>query len=141
MNNIGILGCGWLGLSLAINLKNKEIAGKEIKIEFEDSYFGNESNDPIVKGRSGHSNKDKLKVYKAVFSTCNIENKKCRGWELSADEFKHDKSKKIFEYVSKYLDNPEKIEEQVKSTQSILKNFKTKNSPSLQAAKSLNKFL
>ena len=24
MNNIGILGCGWLGLSLAINLKNKQ---------------------------------------------------------------------------------------------------------------------
>ena len=24
MDNIGILGCGWLGLSLAINLKNKE---------------------------------------------------------------------------------------------------------------------
>ncbi len=24
MDNIGILGCGWLGLSLAINLKNKK---------------------------------------------------------------------------------------------------------------------
>ena len=89
--------------NIIINLKNKEIAGKEIKIEFEDSYFGNESNDPIVKGRSGHSNKDKLKVYKAVFSTCNIENKRCRGWELYSDEFNHDKEKKIFEYKKSWL--------------------------------------
>ena len=60
-------------------------------------------NDPVLKGRSSYSNDDELKVYKAVFSTCNIENKKCRGWELSADEFKHDKSKKIFEYKNSWL--------------------------------------
>ena len=46
---------------------------------------------------------DELKVYKAVFSTCNINNKKCRGWELSTDEFKHDKKKKIFEYKNSWL--------------------------------------
>ena len=44
-----------------------------------------------------------LKVYKAVFSTCNIENKKCRGWELNTDEFNHDKKKKIFEYKNSWL--------------------------------------
>ena len=60
---------------LAINLKTNEIAGKEIKIEFEKSYFGNKNNDPILKGRSAYSNDEELKVYKAVFSTCNIENK------------------------------------------------------------------
>jgi len=49
--------------------------------------------------------------------------------------------KKIFEYVSKYLDNPEKLDEQVKSTQSILKNFKTNKSASNLAAISLCKFL
>ena len=49
--------------------------------------------------------------------------------------------KNIFEYVSKYLDNPEKIEEQVKNTQLILNNFKTKYSPSKLAAESINKFL
>ena len=49
--------------------------------------------------------------------------------------------KKIFEYVSKYLDNPEKIEEQVKNTQLILNDFKTKYSPSKLAAESINKFL
>jgi len=49
--------------------------------------------------------------------------------------------KKIFEIVSYYLDNPEKINEQVKNTQLILNEFKTNNSPSNLAAESLNKFL
>jgi len=49
--------------------------------------------------------------------------------------------KKIFEYVSNYLDNPEKIVEQVKNTQLILNEFKTSNSPSQLAAESINKFL
>ena len=49
--------------------------------------------------------------------------------------------KKIFEYVSNYLDNPDKIVEQVKNTQLILNEFKTNNSPSQLAAESLNKFI
>ncbi len=49
--------------------------------------------------------------------------------------------KRIFECTSQYLDNPEKMDEQVKSVQLILKGFKTKNSPSRLAAESLNNFL
>ena len=49
--------------------------------------------------------------------------------------------KKIFEHASNYLDNPEKIEEQVNNTQLILNEFKTNNSPSQLAAESINKFL
>ena len=49
--------------------------------------------------------------------------------------------KKIFEYVANYLDNPEKIEEQVKNTKLILNKFKTNNSPSQLAAESINKFI
>ena len=89
--------------NLLLNLKINEIAGKELKVQFEKSYFGNKNNDPQLKGRSSYSNEDELKVYKAVFSTCNIENKNCRGWELNSDEFKHDKVKKIFEYKNSWL--------------------------------------
>ncbi len=89
--------------NLLLNLKSKEIAGNELKIEFEKSYFGNKKNDPLLKGRSSYSNNEELKVYKAVFSTCNIENKNCRGWELNSDEFKHDKEKRIFEYKNSWL--------------------------------------
>ena len=88
---------------LAINLKTNEIAGKEIKIDFKNSYFGNEENDPLLKGKSSFSNENELKVYKAVFSTCNTINKSCRGWELNAEEFKHDKQKKVFEYKNSWL--------------------------------------
>ena len=49
--------------------------------------------------------------------------------------------KKIFQSVSVFLDNPEKIDMQIKKTQLIINNFKTKNPSSLQAASSLNKFL
>ena len=89
--------------NLLLNLKINEIVGKELKVQFEKSYFGNKNNDPQLKGRSSYSNEDELKVYKAVFSTCNIENKNCRGWELNSDEFKHDKVKKIFEYKNSWL--------------------------------------
>jgi lipid-A-disaccharide synthase len=50
-------------------------------------------------------------------------------------------SKKIFERVSNFLDNPEKIDMQIKKTQFIINNFKTKNPASVQAANVLNKFL
>ncbi len=89
--------------NLIIKLNSNQIAGKEIKIEFSDSFFGNINNNPELKGRSSYSDDQELRVYKAVFSTCNIENKKCRGWELSADEFNHDKEKKIFEYKNSWL--------------------------------------
>ena len=89
--------------NLILNLKINEIVGKELKVKFEKSFFGNKDNDPQLKGRSSYSNDDELKVYKAVFSTCNIENKNCRGWELNSDEFKHDKVKKIFEYKNSWL--------------------------------------
>ena len=80
---------------MIIDLKKNQIAGKEIKVEFKDSYFGNTDNDPVLKGRTSYSNEKELKVYKAVFSTCDTENKSCRGWELNSDEFKHDKVKKV----------------------------------------------
>ena len=88
---------------LIINIKKKEIIGKEVNVDFINSYFGNKNNDPILKGRGGYSNQKELKLYKAAFSTCNIKNKNCRGWELTSEEFKHDKTKKLFEYKNSWL--------------------------------------
>jgi len=86
-----------------INLKINEIVGKEVRIDFENSFFGDENNDPLLKGRSTISNDQETTIKKTVFSTCNIENKKCRGWELQSDEFSHDKLEKIFEYRDSWL--------------------------------------
>ena len=49
--------------------------------------------------------------------------------------------KKIFEYVSDFLDNPEKIKMQVKKTELLINKFKTKKPSSTQAAIALNKLL
>ena len=49
--------------------------------------------------------------------------------------------KNIFTVVSKYLDDPKKMDEQVSKTQEILKNFKTNSSSSALAANVLTKYL
>ena len=86
-----------------IDLKNNQIAGKELKVNFEDSFFGNPNNDPILKGRGATSDKNKTKIYKVAFTTCDTENKKCPGWELQSEEFVHDKKNKVFEYKNSWL--------------------------------------
>ena len=86
-----------------IDLKNNAIAGKELKVNFMDSYFGNPDNDPILKGRGATSDENKTKIYKAVFTTCNTENKECPGWEIQSEEFTHDKINKVFEYKNSWL--------------------------------------
>ncbi len=86
-----------------LNLKDNEIAGKDVKVDFIDNFFGNENNDPILKGSSIVSNNQNTKIYKTVFSTCNKKNKNCRGWELQSEIFTHNKSKKLFEYEKSWL--------------------------------------
>ena len=86
-----------------INLKTNEIVGKEIQIDFIDTFFGNENNDPMLKGKSTISDDKKTTINKAVFSTCNVENKRCRGWELQSEKFVHNKVEKLFEYNNSWL--------------------------------------
>mgnify|MGYP001204254505 CR=1 FL=1 len=89
--------------NVKINLKTDEIVGKEVRVDFIDNYFGNDNNDPILKGKSTVSNEKETRIYKAVFSTCNIENKNCRGWELQSEEFNHNKINQTFEYTNSWL--------------------------------------
>ena len=89
--------------NVKVNLKANEIIGKEVKVDFIDSFFGNEKNDPKLLGKSVISDDNKTKIFKTVFSTCNIENKNCRGWELQSEEFIHDKKKQIFQYKNSWL--------------------------------------
>lgn len=86
-----------------VNLKTKELVGKEVNVDFIDNFFGNENNDPLLKGKSTISNNEKTIIQKAVFSTCNTDNKSCRGWELQTEEFKHNKIDKLFEYKNSWL--------------------------------------
>ena len=47
----------------------------------------------------------------------------------------------IYQHVNEFLENPTKIKDQINRTSDILINFKTKNSSSDLASKSLNKHL
>ena len=57
----------------------------------------------MLRGRSTVSNNEKTTIHKAVFSTCNTDEKKCRGWELQSDKFIHNKTERIFEYKDSWL--------------------------------------
>ena len=50
-------------------------------------------------------------------------------------------SKNIYNEVSKFLDTPSLVEEQVRKTQTILNQFKSSKSPSEQASEALNKII
>ena len=52
-----------------INLKINEIIAKDIVVDFEDSFFGNENNNPLLKGKGVTSNDKNTQIYKSVFST------------------------------------------------------------------------
>ncbi len=86
-----------------INLKTKELVGKEVSVDFVNDFFGDVNNDPLLKGKSALSDNKNTIIQKAVFSTCNTDNKNCRGWEIQSDEFKHNKIDKLFEYKNSWL--------------------------------------
>ncbi len=89
--------------NVKINLKTKELAGKEVRVDFINDFFGDENNDPLLKGKSTTSDDKNTIIHKAVFSTCNTDNKNCRGWEIQSEEFRHDKINKLFEYKNSWL--------------------------------------
>ena len=87
-----------------VDLKNGEIAGKDLKLFFDKSILGNIENDPRIFGNSVINNKNQTIVNKGVFTSCKLnEKEKCPPWEMRAEEIKHDKENKIVEYKNAYL--------------------------------------
>ena len=88
-----------------INLKTNEILGKDIKVEFDNPLFGNENNEPRLRGRSIISDDENTTVYKGVFTTCKKrEDDKCPPWSISADVVTHKKKEKLLEYKNAWLE-------------------------------------
>ena len=48
--------------NVKINLISKNLAGKEVNVEFRDNFFGIENNDPLLKGRSATSDENKTVI-------------------------------------------------------------------------------
>jgi LPS-assembly protein len=85
-----------------INLKKNIIIGKDIKIDFVNSTFRNEENEPRLKGNKIYINKEVTTVSKGIFTTCK-KNDSCPPWTMQANEIKHDKVKKIINYKNAWL--------------------------------------
>ena len=91
-----------------INTYNNELIGKDLEINFDKKTFGNNKNDPRLKGNAIFSTKNKTKITKGVFTTCK-KNDTCPPWAISAKEIVHDKTKKTINYknaVLKLYDKP-----------------------------------
>ena len=90
--------------SATINLKDREITGKEAEFFFSKDTFGNTDNDPRIFGRTVTTSKDETTIKKGVFTTCKIrKNEKCPPWLIKADEVKHNKKNKTIEYKNAWL--------------------------------------
>ena len=78
-----------------LDLNKKEILAKDIGLNFKISE--NSENEPRLKGRGLISDEKNTIVKKGTFTFCK-KREKCPPWEMSADEIRHDKIKKIIYY-------------------------------------------
>ena len=78
-----------------LDLNKKELIAKDIGLNFKISE--NSENEPRLKGRSLNSDKRNTIVKKGTFTFCK-KREKCPPWEMSANEIRHDKLKKIIHY-------------------------------------------
>ena len=90
------------------NLKEGEFSAKNIKILLHSNLFGENENDPRIKGVSSSSKNDITIINKGIFTSCKI-NDNCPPWSISANKITHDKNKKQITYddaVLKIYDFP-----------------------------------
>jgi len=86
-----------------VDLKEKKFLGSDIFIDFNDSLFGNNQNNPRLNANSLISEKNETKLYKGNFTTCNQKKDKCPPWAIYAEEVTHKKKEKRIEYKNAWL--------------------------------------
>tara|TARA_A100000164_G_scaffold380663_1_gene428948 strand:+ start:519 stop:2891 length:2373 start_codon:yes stop_codon:yes gene_type:complete len=87
-----------------INFENNEIIADGIKIDFSKNSFGDENNDPRLRGNYLFGNNNQSIIKKGVFTTCKKDKDKCPPWQFKAHEIKHDKLKKTIYYKNAWLE-------------------------------------
>ena len=85
-----------------IDLHKNKIVGKDVAIDFENSAFGNNKNEPRLKGNKIYSDQNITTVTKGIFTTCK-KTDRCPPWTMQANEVKHDKIKKRISYKNAWL--------------------------------------
>ena len=86
-----------------VNLKENKFLGSDLFIDFEDSLFGNNENDPRLKGNSVIAEKNETRVYKGNFTTCKQKDEQCPPWNIYAEEVIHKKKEQKIEYKNAWL--------------------------------------
>jgi len=86
-----------------VNIKTKEVVGKDIEINFRNDVFGNSENEPRLKGNYALSNKEETIIKSGIFTTCKKNKKNCPPWTIKAAEVKHDKKNQIINYKNAWL--------------------------------------
>ena len=87
-----------------VNFQNNEIIADGVKIDFSKRSFGNQENDPRLRGNFLYSDNNQSLIKKGVFTTCKKREDKCPPWQFKAQEIKHDKSKKTIYYKNAWLE-------------------------------------
>jgi len=88
---------------IIVNLGTNKILGKDLKIDFNNSAFGDSRNNPRLVGTSAISDNKKTTVTKGKFTTCEKKNDDCPPWVISAEKIVHDKVKKTINYKNAWL--------------------------------------
>ena len=85
-----------------INLDTNQIFGKDLKINFNKTSFGNLENDPRLKARSFTNKNGVTSINKGVFTTCK-KTDSCPPWSLYAEQITHDNDKEMMSYKNAWL--------------------------------------
>ena len=87
-----------------VNLETNELQGKDLEINFNNSMFDNDENEPRLKGNKALSNKNETIVSKGTFTTCKKRpDDKCPPWIIESKKVRHDKIKKTIYYKNAWL--------------------------------------
>jgi LPS-assembly protein len=85
-----------------IDLEKNQIVGKDVSIDFVNSTFGNNQNEPRLKGNKIYSDQNITTISKGIFTTCK-KTDNCPPWTMQANEVKHDKKRKTINYKNAWL--------------------------------------
>ena len=84
------------------DLKNENFVAAETEILLEKNIFGNNENDPRLKGVSSSKSSEITEINKAIFTSCK-KNDKCPPWKIQAKKITHDNKKKQLIYDNALL--------------------------------------
>ena len=85
-----------------INLNSQNFIAKDTEIKVHKEIFGEEENDPRLKGSSSYKKGNITVVKKGIFTSCK-ENDTCPPWSIQASTITHDKNKKQLTYDNAIL--------------------------------------